>query len=163
AYGPPCLKRRLWNHEFSSGQWDCLDSTPGDCVYPFTEKYVNGGSILDLGCGSGSTGNELDATKYQDYTGIDLSNVAIEKARRKTEENKRGEKNRYHQSDIFTYVPTKQYDVILFRDSIYYVDRAKIVGMLNRYAQYLKKEGTFLVRMWNGAERFRPIVDAIES
>src|SRR5262245_18919549 len=83
AYGTTKVKRHLWNTEFSRGRWDCLDRTPCDCIYPYIEKYANNGSILDLGCGSGSTGSELDAIIYRYFIGVDISDVAIEKARRR--------------------------------------------------------------------------------
>lgn len=34
AYGTPKIKSALWNAEFASGRWDCLERTAGDCVYP---------------------------------------------------------------------------------------------------------------------------------
>jgi 2-polyprenyl-6-hydroxyphenyl methylase/3-demethylubiquinone-9 3-methyltransferase len=162
VYGPRTLKRYLWNSEFSRGRWDCLDSTASDCVYPSVEKYAARGSILDLGCGSGSTGNELDATAYGDYTGVDISDVAIEKARGRTEQNRRAAKNRYVQSDIVDYVPTRQFDVILFRDSIYYIEVGKIKAMLDRYAGSLTPRGVFIVRIAGETEKSRRELDIIE-
>lgn len=163
AYGTEKVKSHMWDVEFAHGRWDCLASTPGDCVYPFIEKYANTGSILDLGCGSGSTGNEIAETAYRDYTGVDISRVATSKAKRRTEENGRADKNRFFQSDVSSYVPTQQFDVILFRDSIYYVPRAKIAPMLDRYSKYLTREGVFIVRMWDGRDKHRGIVDAIKG
>jgi SAM-dependent methyltransferase len=162
AYGTGHVKKRLWDVEFSKGRWDCLDRTAGDCVYPYLEKYANNGSILDLGCGSGSTGNELDMAAYEDYVGVDISDVAIAKAQERTEENRRTGRNRYQQSDIFSYVPGQQFDVILFRDSIYYVPRRHIKAMLQRYAQYLKEGGVFIVRMADG-DKYQDIVQTIEA
>ncbi len=43
AYGSSSMKRYVWNSEFLRGRWDCLDRTPGDCVYPYVEKYANRG------------------------------------------------------------------------------------------------------------------------
>jgi SAM-dependent methyltransferase len=163
AYGTKSIKRSLWNAEFSRGRWGCLEVSPGDVVYRYIEKYANKGSILDLGCGSGSTGNELDATEYGDYTGVDISDVAIETARRGAKENCRGDKNKYVQADISDYVPTQQFNVILFRDSIYYVPQAKIKRMLDRYSQYLREGGVFIVRMWSVSGKYKTIVDTIES
>jgi len=131
-------------------------------VYPYVEKYAKKGSILDLGCGSGSTGNELDPTTYQDYTGVDISDVAIEKAKKKTEENSRGDRNGYFQSDLFSYVPTTRYDVILFRDSIYYVPLRNVIPMLSRYSNHLKENGVFIVRMWSESGKYKLILDSIE-
>lgn len=163
AYGTQNVKEHLWDVEFSQGRWDCLDRTPGDFVYAHVEKLAKGGSILDLGCGSGSTANELSAAAYRDYTGVDISEVAIERARKKTAENCRTDKNQFFQSDVSTYVPTQQFDVILFRDSIYYIPRAKIKAVLDRYSKYLKDDGVFVVRMWDVSDKYMGIVRTIES
>jgi len=163
AYGPEKIKMRLWDTEFSQGRWDCLDTTPGDCVYSYIEKSANGGSILDLGCGSGSTATELGASTYRDYTGIDISTVAISKARKKTEDRGRADKNRFVQSDVITYTPTQQFDVILFRDSIYYIPRAQIISVFDRYSKYLKHNGVFIVRIWDGSGKCKTIIDNIDK
>lgn len=162
-YGTSRMKRSLWNAEFLGGRWDCLDTTPGDCVYPYVAKYAFNGSVLDLGCGSGSTANELALTSYRDYTGIDISDVAIDKAKRRTESNGRADRSRFVQGDFFSYVPTVRYKVILFRDSIYYVPCGKVKVMLARYAKHLEEDGVFVIRLWAGGDKDRPIVEIIES
>ena len=163
SYGTKAIKRSLWNREFAGGRWDCLESTPGDYVYAFVEKYASQGSILDLGCGSGSTGTELDVQAYQHYTGVDISDVAIDKARRRSEGSGRGDRNRYVQSDIVEYVPSQSFDVILFRDSIYYVAPRAIHSMLDRYASYLTPRGVFIVRIAGRPDRFRHELDVIDG
>jgi SAM-dependent methyltransferase len=161
VYGTPRIKTRLWDGEFSRGRWDFLDRTPGDCIYPHVERYANNGRILDLGCGSGSTPNELDATAYRDYIGVDISEVALEKARRRSEESGRTGRHRYVRSDILGYLPAQRCDVIVFRDSIYYVPWSQIPAMLHRYSSFLTDHGVFIVRMANGAEAYKPIADTI--
>ena len=163
AHGPKRIKRSLWNTEFARGRWDNLAQTHGDCLYPPLERYVNGGSILDLGCGSGNTGAELSANAYRDYTGVDISDVATETAKKRAQENGRSEKNRYIQWDISSYEPTQLFDVILFRDSIYYVAGQKLKGMLDRYSKCLKPGGVFIVRLWSGRGSYKGIVDFVEG
>jgi SAM-dependent methyltransferase len=58
------MKRRLWNREFANGRWNFIENTSGDLIYGYIEKYCRGGSILDLGCGSGNTDCELDGDRY---------------------------------------------------------------------------------------------------
>jgi SAM-dependent methyltransferase len=162
-YGTENIKRRLWNREYARGRWKCLDTMAGDGVYPHIEKYASNGSILDLGCGPGAVGNELNAATYHSYTGVDICDVAIDKARSKTAESNRADKNTYLQSDIFSYVPTQQYNVIFFGDSIYYFPHQQIVDMLDRYSAHLKPEGVFIVRSWMVKDRHRAIVRNIEN
>ena len=164
AYGGHDIKRHLWNSEFSKGRWDCLDTSSDDRVYSYVEKYANNGSILDLGCGSGSTGNELDQSAYREYIGVDISDVAIDKARRRSEANGRTSKNFYFQSDIASFVPSKKFDVILLRDSIYYLPGTKIYAVLHRYSSYLNDSGVFIVRMHDYVSgNYKTIVDILET
>ena len=138
-------KGRLWDGEYSSGRWDHCEFTPEDQIYEYVYRYCNNGSVLDVGCGSGNTGNELDASRYSDYTGIDVSDIAIKKAAARSAANGRTHKNCYQQGDLLRFVPSHKYDVILFRESIYYVTRSAIKGVLNRYAGYLTEQGVLIV------------------
>lgn len=147
SYGPSNIKRFLWDREFSSSKWDFIDDTAGDCVYPHLEKYAKGGSILDLGCGPGNTANELVETAYQTYIGLDISEAALAKAAKRSEENGRAEKNRFVQSDFLSYLPTQEFNVILFRESLYHVPLGQVKVILEKYSKYLKDSGVFIVRM----------------
>jgi SAM-dependent methyltransferase len=117
AFGNSTVKQFLWNSEFSHGRWNCLDSSAADCVYSHIERFAKGGSILDLGCGAGNTLNELDSELFEGYTGVDISDVAIGRAKERAERNGRAHKGKFFQADISTYVPDQLYDVILFRDT----------------------------------------------
>ena len=150
THGSGETKRRLWDAEFGKGRWNCLDTTKDDCVYSRIEKASDGGCILDLGCGSGSTANELRADSYCEYIGVDISKVAIDKAVIRTKENGRADKCRFLQGDVVNYEPAQKYDVVLFKDSIYYIKRSRVRGTLMRYSQWLKPDGVFLVRIWDG-------------
>src|SRR5688572_27420770 len=75
-WGTANMKRRLWDTEYSSGKWDHCENTRDSVVYKFLEKYSRHGSVLDMGCGSGNTGTELNLDCYSDYTGVDVSEVA---------------------------------------------------------------------------------------
>lgn len=147
SYGPSRLKRALWDKEFSGTKWDFIDNTAGDCVYPNLEKYAKNGSILDLGCGPGNTANELSATAYESYVGVDISEAALEKARKRTVQNGRASRNTFFQGDFITFEPNQKFDVILFRESMYHVPMGKIKDTLDHYARYLNGDGVFVVRM----------------
>jgi SAM-dependent methyltransferase len=162
-YGSERAKRNLWNEEFSAGKWNFLDATGEESVRSYVEKYAEHGAILDLGCGSGTTGIELDPASYTYYTGVDISDVAIEKAKTRAREAGVADRREHRSSDILTYVPERKYNVILFGDSIYYIPFARIASMLSRYAAYLTDNGVFVVRLFDVSGKRRQIVDIIES
>jgi 2-polyprenyl-3-methyl-5-hydroxy-6-metoxy-1,4-benzoquinol methylase len=147
-YGPSRIKKLLWDKEFSGGQWDFIDDTRGDRVYEILEKHARNGSILDLGCGPGNTANELAASAYQTYVGVDISEAALDKARKRTLENGREDKNTFAQGDFLGYAPTKKFDVILFRESVYHIPFGQVRPILDKYSKYLNEGGVFIVRLY---------------
>jgi len=159
AYGPPGLKRILWNKEYSGNKWDFADHTENDCVYSHLEKHAANGSILDLGCGTGNTANELATNAYKKYLGVDISEVCLSKARRRSQGNGRAAKNEFVCGDILEFSTPEKFDVILLRESLYHVPITKIEPTLNRYGKNLKENGVFVVRLYtseNGAPKPRP-------
>jgi SAM-dependent methyltransferase len=162
SYGPSNIKKRFWDKEYSEEKWAFAYNTVGDCVYAHLQGYTMDGSILDIGCGSGNTATEM-ADTYRSYLGVDISEAALTKARRRSQECGRGEKNRFECGDFLTYVPTGQYDVILFRESMYHVPLGKVKAILDRYSVYLKEGGVFVVRLFassgdrpDGKDKQRP-------
>jgi SAM-dependent methyltransferase len=159
SFGPEVMKRTVWNREYAGNKWHFADSTVGDCVYPYLEKYAAGGSILDLGCGSGNTANELADAAYHSYMGVDISDEALAKARKWTADNGREHKNRFTRADLLRFEPTGRFDVILFRESLYHVPLTRIIPVLNKYAAHLNANGVFIVRLYApdvGRGRTRP-------
>jgi SAM-dependent methyltransferase len=160
SYGPKAIKRRLWDREFASGKWSFIDHTVGDCVYPTLEKFARKGRILDLGCGPGNTATELTCDSYNSYLGVDISEEALAKAAKRTESSGRAHKNRFAQADILSFTPEEQFDVILFRESMYHIPIGSILSVLDKYSQYLADRGVFIVRMYtmaNGNPKHRPM------
>jgi 2-polyprenyl-3-methyl-5-hydroxy-6-metoxy-1,4-benzoquinol methylase len=148
SYGPSGLKRILWDKEYAGNKWDFADHTENDCVYPHLEKYAANGSILDLGCGTGNTANELATNAYQKYLGVDISEVCLNKARKRSQENGRAAKNQFERGDLLQFSTPQKFDVILLRESLYHVPMEKIESALNRYAKNLKDSGVFIVRLY---------------
>lgn len=163
THGSSKTKQRLWDEEFSNGRWDILDTTTDDCVYERIERWAKGGSILDLGCGSGNTANELEIGAFREYIGVDISESALSKARARTEGNGRASKCQFLQGDVVKYVPTQKANVILFRESIYYIKRPQVKAVLTRYAQWLDEGGVFIVRIWNGHGKLKGYTELIED
>jgi SAM-dependent methyltransferase len=153
SYGPSSVKKRLWDKEFSGAKWNFIDQTAGDCVYPYLEKYAHNGDVLDLGCGPGNTANELAADVYQTYVGVDISEAALAKAVKRTQESGRVGKNSFVNSDFLSYQPTKQFDIILFRESMYHIPYGQVLPILKKFSENLKNGGVFIVRLYAGDHR----------
>ena len=131
----------FWDKDFSGDKWNFIDNTVGDCVYPHLEKYARNGNILDLGCGPGNTANELDLRRLSEAMWVvDISEVALAKAAKRTQENGRTEKNSFVCSDFLGYRPTQKFDIILFRESLYHVPYGQVLKMLEKYSKHLKDE-----------------------
>jgi SAM-dependent methyltransferase len=159
SYGPLIIKRAIWDMEYSNGKWNFNDDTAGDCLYPYLEDYANNGSILDLGCGSGNTANELPSSAYSSYVGVDISETALEKARRRSESSGRLQKTKFLRGDFLKFEPQQRFDVILFRESLYHVPLGNVKATLDRYGKHLKKGGVFIVKIAtieNGKDKSRP-------
>jgi SAM-dependent methyltransferase len=149
SFGPQAIKRRVWDSEYRRDMWRFRDHTVGDCVYCHLETHTHHGSILDLGCGSGNTATELSDGAYASYLGVDISEAALEKAAQRSAESGRDGKNRFARADFLDWrPPSEQFDVILFRESMYHVPLSKVKAVLNRYATNLKAGGVFIVRVF---------------
>jgi SAM-dependent methyltransferase len=157
SYAPSFVKKRLWDRDFSVGKWDFIDNTVGDCVYAHLERHARGGDILDLGCGPGNTANELAFDAYRNYVGVDISEVALDKARKRTRECGRAEKNSFVSSDFLGYAPAQEFDVILFRESLYHVPYGQVLSILHKYSNHLKQNGVFIVRLYAGDNKTKKI------
>jgi SAM-dependent methyltransferase len=163
SYGPTTIKKRFWDKEYTEEKWSFAYNTVGDCVYPHLARYSANGSILDIGCGSGNTATEMAEASYRSYLGVDISEAALAKARKRSAACGRQDKNHFECGDFLTYVPSGQYDVILFRESMYHVPLGKVKATLDRYSVYLKDGGVFVIRLFassgdspDGKDKQRP-------
>jgi len=147
SYGPTPVKKMFWDREYDSGKWNFAADSSSDCVYEFLNQYAAGKTVLDMGCGQGNTANEM-ALVYKKYVGLDISDECLNKARKRSAAEGRGGINSFDQGDFLSYVPRQQFDVILFRESMYHVPVSKIKPMLDRLAKYLAPNGVFIVRLY---------------
>lgn len=161
-YAPGRVKKFVWDRLFARISQQRFAHSADDRIYPYLEKYTVGRSVLDLGCGTGTTASEM-VPNYTDYLGVDISEVALQQAEQRKAISERLQ-NRFVQGDIQGYEPEHPFGVILFRDSLYYVPENKIKGMLDRYSNYLNPDGVFLVKMHLASrKRADAIVKLIQS
>ncbi len=88
-------------------------------------------SILDVGCGSGEI-TKLLTTISKDVTGIDVSESAIERARKNVP------KAKFEALSLEDFQTTKKFDVIVCAEILYYIlDRKKALEKLQKLGKYL--------------------------
>lgn len=138
------FKRIIWDYEYRSGDWDYIDYPPAGHFARIIEKHLRGGSILDLGCGTGKTISALST--FSRYTGVDVSPVAVGRGR---EAFSNRENVFFVAADIATWEDEQRYDVVLWSEVIYYFDRKKIVPVLNRYQGFVADGGVQIVQLYS--------------
>jgi len=165
-WGTESAKQKVWNSEYQSGKWQYQREGPNnedvEPIYGFLDRYGSGGSILDLGCGSGMTALEMK-NSFGSYLGVDVSDVAVSNAQKALiKDASRAHKVKFLAADISTYKPEGHFSLILFRESIYYISPRLIRNALERYSLHLAPRGTFIVRICDRG-RFKSIIDLIEA
>jgi 2-polyprenyl-6-hydroxyphenyl methylase/3-demethylubiquinone-9 3-methyltransferase len=151
-WGPSSLKQAVWDVEFRRGHHlHDLARHGRSAICDTVERYANGGDVLDLGCSDGHIGFRLDPGKYRGYTGVDISEIAIKEARAHSAAlpGAYAARPEFHVADIAKYEPSRPYDVILFKDSLYYIPKTPLLKILMRLRPSLKPAGVFIVEMDN--------------
>lgn len=136
-----------WNKEYSNGHWSYLNRSSELARYgtiaSFCHFFSLGGPVLDHGCGEGILKQHLNAARYSQYLGVDLSHDAIALAMG----SKADEKSQFEQGNVETFEPKGGYDVILFNEVLYYLKDPLATVM--RYEPYLNGEGVIVVSMFD--------------
>jgi SAM-dependent methyltransferase len=163
-WGSQTAKQRVWDAEYRSGKWDSGGSKRSvvpDPIYQVLDRYSVGARILDLGCGAGLTTFEMRSA-FREYVGVDVSDVAIASANRDASlDPTYAAKTRFCVGDISDFAPVGAFDVILFRESIYYLPTHQIKKALDHYGLSLSENGVFIFRLCN-RYKYSAIVDLLE-
>ena len=105
----------------------------------YVKALNRGTAILDVGCGDGIFRTHLDDAAFSRYVGIDFPE-AIARAAARIDA-----RTSFAASDMRLYAPDGKFGVIVFNESLYYVDDP--IGELRRYSSFLEPDGVFLVSM----------------
>ena len=148
-YRPHLKTKSEWEREYSEGMWNYLDNKKEGMRNGLIANYIrdnfnNSVSILDLGCGSGVLQKKLSGY-YSYYTGVDISDEAINSARGLEDE-----KTMFRSEDLTSFIPKRKYDCIVFNESLYYLDNP--LKTLGKYKSFLNEDGVIIISMWNYKE-----------
>jgi 2-polyprenyl-3-methyl-5-hydroxy-6-metoxy-1,4-benzoquinol methylase len=135
------MLKETWNKQFLAGSWNHLDSAPIEktrhaLIAMYATHYFPEGKILDVGCGLGTLQDFLSGPQKNNYTGLDVSDVAINMARAKP--------GKFISGDASCFTTSETFQVIVFNEVLYYVDFEAIIG---RFLGFLAEDGLLIVSM----------------
>lgn len=141
-----------WDKEWKSGAWEYLETVASERSRiaviggVLVQMYSHGNaSVLDVGCGEGSTADFLNPVQRTKYVGVDLSKEAIHVAKKK-----RGPPLRFVHAAAHHFKPQHKFDVIIFSDVLYYVEYEKV---LRQYEAFLNPKGVMIISIFHQTDQ----------
>ncbi|TVX92579.1 class I SAM-dependent methyltransferase [Paenibacillus agilis] len=151
--------QEVWDQEYKNKTWDYLaditEFSRYSIVYGYIRRYLGSNGILDMGCGTGILYDSLLDSEKKGFTGVDLSTEAIKIASQKAPS------NTFQVGNIMDYTPQKQYDIIVFNESLHYVTNTTKV-LLN-YSNHLTSNGVIISSLYSHKNTNDPAYTIIEN
>ena len=147
----------IFDDQFKTGFWDYLSNLDELAHYSIIVGYCYfwkpHPSILDVGCGQGVLQGRLKIGSYSYFEGIDFSKEAILQA-----EHRLDSKTTFRVTPILDYKTEKLFDIIIFSESLYYLDNINEVSkVIDRYTQFLEVNGKIIISHYNYAQNINRI------
>lgn len=134
-----------WNHQYAIGRWEVLkapvENARFDACIALLRRHVAGGRLLEIGCGEALLQRRLAPGDFQRLVGVDISDVAISRARDFADH-----RVRYLAADMQELELDEKFDAVIFSESINYVRRRNL--LLRKYGRFLSDGGVFIVSIY---------------
>ncbi|MGY1681938.1 class I SAM-dependent methyltransferase [Geodermatophilus sp. SYSU D01176] len=144
-YRPMGQGQRLLDAQYASAEWDYLRSIVEAPRFGVVSAYcrllASDGSLLEIGCGEGLLVEQLDRSRFKHFTGVDISAVAIERARALEDD-----RTVFVRAEAETYVPDRVFEVIVFNEVLEYFDEP--LELVRRYEAFLVPGGHLVASMF---------------
>jgi len=114
------FKRRVWDSQYNTGLWRADNRSPITIRKVF--ELCDGGHLLEFGCGEGDLLGQLPPNTYSEYSGLDISRAAIDKARAFSALNHATQSFQVCSMEEWEGVPQK-YSLILLEECLYYLSQ----------------------------------------
>ena len=151
-YRPMPGGTQLLDKEYADGSWDYLADLSElgrfSVLAGYCQSLADRPNILEIGCGEGLLAQRVCQTRLAAYTGVDISETAISRAREKATA-----KTTFIAADAAGFEPADEYDLILFTECLEYFGDP--LTLVQRYEGSLKRDGHFLVSMFVGVDTNR--------
>ena len=154
-FGWKRLRALSFDEKFLRGDWSFADENPE--LVALVENFAAHGHILALGCGGAAIASALDPSSFKSFLGIDLSQQAIGMARRRQTPT-----IKFDCGDMETHRCSRDYDVILFPNSLYYACSFSRKRLLQRLSKSLTRQGKIIVTIAQ-PKRYAGILDMIRK
>jgi 2-polyprenyl-6-hydroxyphenyl methylase/3-demethylubiquinone-9 3-methyltransferase len=161
-YRPMGQGQALLDSQYEAADWDYLRSAgeaPRFGVVAAYCQYLSlNGSVLEIGCGEGILFEHLHRARISEYVGVDISTVAIDRARAFE-----GERVKFVCADADVFEPKRKFDIIVFNEVLEYFDDP--AALVLRYEPFLADGGKFVVSMFSArwTARTRHIWRALQA
>lgn len=147
-----------WDQDYANGRWDFLEEDARELarhalIANYCRCHDPEGRILDLGCGTGVLCDYLDRKQKYKYVGVDISSVAISRAKEKFN-------LKFKCSDALSFSPAGKFDIIIFNEVLYYTD---FEAVLKKYCHVLKPDGIFIISIYRKQNNFDNIWQLISQ
>jgi 2-polyprenyl-6-hydroxyphenyl methylase/3-demethylubiquinone-9 3-methyltransferase len=129
---------------YASGGWDKLSGLAEVARYGAIGAYcahLGSKSVLDVGCGEGILAERLPRPPVERYVGVDFSPVAVELAKAKNLQ-----QSDFVVGDAQVYTPSARFDLIVFNEVLYYLDRPE--QALTALAAALEPDGAMILSVF---------------
>ena len=143
GFGNP-VAPRIWDAQYKVGTWDFLSSNEEldhySTIVAMVRQSGTNLTLLDVGCGYGRLLDLLPVGSFKKYTGVDVSTIAIERARSLQIGNAV-----FTVGDFQSWSGTDSFDLIIFNESLYYA--ARPVETARRFSKWLVPGGKLIVSL----------------
>jgi 2-polyprenyl-3-methyl-5-hydroxy-6-metoxy-1,4-benzoquinol methylase len=152
GYEPMAQGKKLLDAQYAAAEWAYLRSI-GEIprfgvVSAYCSLLASEGSLLEIGCGEGILVEHLDRNRFARFTGVDISSVAIDRARALADD-----RTTFLCADAESLVPDDYYDLIIFNEVLEYFDDP--LAVVRRYERFVKPNGHFVVSMFDPVQTVR--------
>ena len=136
------MKQRSWDDQFNANIWS--QGPHSDNTIQLVTELCEGGAIVEFGCAEGRLPCSLGLGTFSGYTGYDVSEVAIAKAKLRAKS--AGVVNcQFEIGDMASWEGCKSASLIVFEECLYYLSKAEVKRILKICSDSLISTGKILV------------------
>ncbi|MGR7024931.1 class I SAM-dependent methyltransferase [Geodermatophilus sp. URMC 62] len=144
--------RALLDAQYEAADWDYLRSITEaprfGVVAAYCHRLAGSSTLLEVGCGEGILLEHLDRSRFDHYTGVDISSVAIDRARALEDH-----RVTFVCASAEDYVPERTHQLIVFNEVVEYFDDP--LDVVRRYEPFLAPDGRVVVSAFAGVDTAR--------